>query len=533
MSIDRRGFALGLAGTGLAAMVPTAVQAARKVVAGPAKGLDVIVLGAGVSGLNTAWLLEQQGLKVAVLEARQRVGGRVMTLLDQPGYPEMGFNSMAQGYGRGIDAANRAGLELVEVGARYRIGGPPALYIGGQPLTREEWARHPANPFPEAMKAMMPGEVVSTLIAKHNPLKDWTLWTDPANQPLDISLYEFLKAQGLSDPAIRLANDISPYYGTNAYDVSALMLEFNDGFVKAQMAVGTKSLAVKGGNLHLPQAMARLLKGDVLLGKEVVAIETTATQATVTCRDGSRFSAARVVCSLPFSTLRHVEITPGLSGIQARSVTTLPYQPLSIAFLTATAPFWEEDKLPAGDVDRWHDRYGHPAALRGYAGGNFGLYRAGARRAGALLGRDGQGGRAGADHFGDRSDAPGRHRQIARRGLFQLAAGGVQPGRLGLFQPRPGSRGYRRNRQAGGPAAFLRRTYRERRARVGRRVGILGTGGAGGAYGVIRGRRLLAFPICGIGQSKKVALDFSQAGWRYSWRRASMGLRLAARRAGK
>jgi monoamine oxidase len=348
MGVDRRGFTLGLAGAGLAAMAPGMAQAARRAVIAPSRGLDVIVLGAGVSGLNTAWLLEQQGLKVAVLEGRQRVGGRVMTLLDQPGYPEMGFNSMAEGYGRGIDAASRAGVELVEVGARYRIGGAPVLYINGQPLTREEWARHPANPFPDAMKTMMPAEVVNVLIARNNPLKDWTQWIDPAQAPLDVSLYEFLKAQGLSDPAIRLANDVSPYYGSNAYDVSALMLEFNDGFVKAQMAAGMKSLAVKGGNLRLPMAMGGLLKGDLLLGKEVVAIDTTSVGATVTCRDGSTFRAGRVVSSLPFSTLRHVRITPGLTGVQARSVMTMPYQPLSIAFLTASAPFWEEDKLPAG-----------------------------------------------------------------------------------------------------------------------------------------------------------------------------------------
>lgn len=342
MSVDRRGFTLGLAGAGMAAMMPALAQAAVK---SPAKGLDVIVLGAGVSGLNAAWLLEQQGLKVTVMEGRQRVGGRVMTLLDQPGYPEMGFNSMAEGYGRGIDAATRAGVELVEVGARYRLAPPPALYINGLPLTREEWARHPANPFPDAMKSMMPAEVVATLVARNNPLKEWTQWAEPGSKALDVPLYDFLKAQGLSDQAIRLANDTSPYYGTNAYDVSALMLEFNDGFVKAQMAAGMKSLAVKGGNLHLPMAMARLLKGDVLLGKEVVAIETTATNATVTCRDGTMMTAGRVVCSLPFSTLRRVRIMPGLSGLQARSVTTMPYQPLSIGFLTATAPFWEEDKL--------------------------------------------------------------------------------------------------------------------------------------------------------------------------------------------
>ena len=345
-SVDRRGFTKGLGLGGLLAASPALARKAAKPV--PAKGLDVIVLGAGIAGLNTAWLLEQQGLKVAVLEARQRVGGRIMTLMDQPGYPEMGFNSMAQGYGRGIDAAQRVGVELVEVGARYRIGPPPALYINGKPLTREEWAKHPANPFPDAMKAMLPAEVVNVLIARNTPLKDWTQWTDAANAPLDVSLYQFLKAQGLSDQAIRLANDVSPYYGTNAHDVSALMMEFNDGFVKSQATAGPQSLAVKGGNILLPQAMAKQIKGDVLLGKEVVAIDTTATGATVTCADGSSFSAGRVICSLPFSTLRYVSITPGLSGVQARAVTTMPYQPLSIAFLTASAPFWEEDKLPPG-----------------------------------------------------------------------------------------------------------------------------------------------------------------------------------------
>ena len=338
--MDRRRFTHGLAGAGLAALLPESPVAGRS-----APRTDVIVLGAGVAGLNTAWLLEQQGLRVTVLEARQRVGGRVMTLLDQPGYPEMGFNAMAQGYGRGIDAAQRAGVELVDVGARYRFGPPPLLFINGQPLTREQWARHPANPFPDAYKTFLPPELVNVLISRNNPLKDWTQWTDPANRAIDVSLYDFLKGQGLSDAAIALANDVSPYYGTSARDVSALMLEFNDGFVKVQIAAGPKSLAVKGGNLHLPLAMARLLKGDVVLGKEVVAIDSGARHATVTCRDGSRFEGTRVVSSLPFATLRALRITPGLTGMQAHSVATMPYQPLSIAFLTATARFWDEDKL--------------------------------------------------------------------------------------------------------------------------------------------------------------------------------------------
>ena len=40
---------------------------------------DTIVIGAGVSGLTAARLLASEGRRVVVLEARDRVGGRVVT----------------------------------------------------------------------------------------------------------------------------------------------------------------------------------------------------------------------------------------------------------------------------------------------------------------------------------------------------------------------------------------------------------------------------------------------------------------------
>lgn len=44
------------------------------------KQADVIVIGAGLSGLTAAYELEQAGLKVAILEARERIGGRILTV---------------------------------------------------------------------------------------------------------------------------------------------------------------------------------------------------------------------------------------------------------------------------------------------------------------------------------------------------------------------------------------------------------------------------------------------------------------------
>jgi len=44
--------------------------------------LDLIIVGAGVAGLSAAIDLSQAGMKVSILEARNRVGGRILTERD-------------------------------------------------------------------------------------------------------------------------------------------------------------------------------------------------------------------------------------------------------------------------------------------------------------------------------------------------------------------------------------------------------------------------------------------------------------------
>jgi monoamine oxidase len=71
--LNRREFSSRLA-AGLAASAVGLPRAAR---ATGAAAPDVLVIGAGLSGLESALLLEEQGARVQVIEARRRVGGRV------------------------------------------------------------------------------------------------------------------------------------------------------------------------------------------------------------------------------------------------------------------------------------------------------------------------------------------------------------------------------------------------------------------------------------------------------------------------
>ena len=106
--LDRRDF---LKRAGAAASVALASPGALRA----QNRADVVVVGAGLSGLNAALMLEAEGLNVQVVEGRDRVGGRILTMRNVPGNPEAGGTSMFPAYARMIDAAERYGVELIDL----------------------------------------------------------------------------------------------------------------------------------------------------------------------------------------------------------------------------------------------------------------------------------------------------------------------------------------------------------------------------------------------------------------------------------
>jgi len=88
---------------------------------------DVVVIGAGVAGLTAARLLAEAGLRVLILEARDRIGGRVWTTHSSDGEPiELGAEFILGRPRTVCDIVRSANLDVRE------FGGPQWIHAGGK-----------------------------------------------------------------------------------------------------------------------------------------------------------------------------------------------------------------------------------------------------------------------------------------------------------------------------------------------------------------------------------------------------------------
>lgn len=307
---------------------------------------DVIVIGAGLAGLNAALALEAAGLDVIVLEAQDRVGGRIHSMRQLGGKTEAGGTYIGAGYTRVIGAAERYGVELVDVTPVLEFFREQDLVLDGRIIRQAEWPTHPDNPFPAKDKQFLPWAYHRVLTVRENPLAGPEHWLDPQYAHLDISAHDWLRQLGLTERAIELAYGINVSFGRDARDVSTLLLLFRGAFSKTQRVHAPKDsvgFTARDGVQRIPEAMAAALNREVALRHEAVAIVSGARSAEVRCRDGARFVGRHVIAAVPFSVLRGIDIDPPLTGAQAEAVAEMATQPLTQVYLVPKSPFWQED----------------------------------------------------------------------------------------------------------------------------------------------------------------------------------------------
>jgi monoamine oxidase len=346
MTPNRRTFLAGAAAS-------VAAFKALPAFARTAADADVIVIGAGLSGLHAAQLLESEGARVTILEGRTRVGGRIFTLDDVPGHPEAGGNGIGAGYARVLDAAKTSGVKTIPVRQRTESTQANTLInLGGTNIQLSDWKTSPLNPFPPELRAKLPWEYQVGFYLKANPLKATDSWLDPKFSKWDISLYDFLKSQGQSEAAVDLALSTAMLYGTNPYDYSLLAMFHTLSWGAQQLSFGKEAYAIAGGNQRLPEAMAGKLKNEPQLGKTIYGIRTSPAGVEVVTSDGKVHRARFAIVTVPFSALRSVRFDPVLPPLQAEAIDLLGYATGFQTHFVAKRPFWLEDGLPA---NMWTD----------------------------------------------------------------------------------------------------------------------------------------------------------------------------------
>lgn len=300
--------------------------------------VDTLVVGAGVSGLTAARLLARAGQRVVVLEARDRVGGRVWT----QGGADLGA-SWIHGTtdSRVADAADAFGMRQVEltVGS-YQPDGRPIAYYGpdDQRLTADETAAFVADvkAAAAAVDDAVAGSGDRTSFGEAIEAALTTLaWDDERTA----RVREFLRHR--SEEQYGVTADLLDAHGLDDDETIGDEVVFPDGYdaLPRHLAVGL--------DVRLEHVVTRV---DWSSGVEVTT-------------DHGTFTADQVVVTVPVGVLKSGDLTlrPALPEPHASALAGLEMNAFEKVFLRFHTRFWDPDvyaiRRQGPGADWWHSWY--------------------------------------------------------------------------------------------------------------------------------------------------------------------------------
>jgi monoamine oxidase len=332
------------------------------------QGTKVIVAGAGLAGLSAARELEARGAVVTVVEARDRVGGRVWTLRDQFArrqHAEAGADLIEGEQHRVRTLAQDLGLSLVRIlrggwgfygpdarGRRRLKGGPSA------------WEILPRLLSPEAHDFKLAEGRWDSAIARRLAGQSVARWLE------DLRV------------APRVRASVRAFRGFFLADPEELsLLPLVEQFAESGTPGQDRFFRIREGNDRLATTMARRLRGRLLLRTIVRRVRQHQDRVTVTVVDGkgraSEVDGAFCICALPASTARDVQFDPPLPQSQHDAISRLRYGCATRLLLQFDRRFWKGrgrpvafgTDLPTGAIWDGNEQQPGPGILSFLAGG--------------------------------------------------------------------------------------------------------------------------------------------------------------------
>jgi monoamine oxidase len=307
--------------------------------------VDVVVVGAGIAGLVAAHELVAADRSVVVLEARDRVGGRVdgRMLADGETMVEVGGQWIGPGQHRMARLVADLGLETF---ATYnegehivRFGAQQTRYRGTIPRLG-----------PLVLADMGQAQARFDRLARRVPLEaPWT--ADRASDWDSMTFETWIRRNARTEQARNLLRLYSAaVFAAEPRDFSllhALFYTHSGGGVDALAgtAHGAQQDRLVGGSQQVPERLAaRLPDGVVRLASPVRRIEQRPDGVTVLA-DSALVTAGRVVVAVPPVLAGRIAYTPALPAFRDQLTQRVPAGSVIKCNVVYDEPFWRADGL--------------------------------------------------------------------------------------------------------------------------------------------------------------------------------------------
>ncbi|GIL82041.1 hypothetical protein Vretimale_1587 [Volvox reticuliferus] len=242
---------------------------------------DVIVVGAGVAGLSCGATLAQRGVRPAVLEASDGVGGRVRTDTVDGFLLDRGFQIFLTGYPEAQAALDYSALQLQPFYAGALVWQEGSFHRVADPL------RHFADGLASLPNPV--GTPLDKVMVGVFRLKSLLGSVEELLARPETTIAERLKAEGFTDSIIR--SFFRPFLGGIFFDrqlrTSSRLFEF----VMRMLATGSNCLPAKGIGAVADQLATKLPQGAITLNTKVDAVRGK----EVILADGTKLTARRGV----------------------------------------------------------------------------------------------------------------------------------------------------------------------------------------------------------------------------------------------
>ena len=298
---------------------------------------DTIVIGAGAAGLAAARTLQEANLSVLLLEARDRIGGRVQTDYDFATHP----------IERGAEYLHGENIVTWDWVRRYRLGTLPVfdqyrhqfVYANQELLPFRRWSTIPGMEILD----LMDDSPIDGLIAA---------WID-AQKP-DVSLAEFLSLH-----QVELSSDVRriiDHFLSGSYAANLDQLGVYGLAELTYAGDGDRYFRIRQGYSELLEKYAAGL--NIRLATPVTQIQWNTSEVKLQTATGTTYTAPQVVITLPLALLQAnaVEFSPKLPNNKLNAIHGLGAGHITKLILKFDRPFWSrevESCLTTLDTQLW------------------------------------------------------------------------------------------------------------------------------------------------------------------------------------